>query len=138
MASPDRISFNPGALWEWFQRGKLAGAGRSGEGKILGVLQQPLALILLQKCRDTNGRHIVIQVRGAYVAFNGNSTSKRAYFCKNIVTQMGGVQRCFFGPGQKGSNANGVGRIPDFNRILLFSAVGVHLAPLKTHAFKGF
>ena len=35
----------------------------------LGVSQQPLTLILLQKYRDTNGRRIVIQIGGVYTTF---------------------------------------------------------------------
>ena len=35
----------------------------------LGVFQRPLTLILLQKYRDTNGRHIVIQIGGVYTTF---------------------------------------------------------------------
>ena len=36
---------------------------------LLGVSQRPLTLILLQKYRDTNGRHIVIQIGGVYTTF---------------------------------------------------------------------
>ena len=36
---------------------------------LLGVSQQPLTLILLQKYRDTNGRRIVIQIGGVYTTF---------------------------------------------------------------------
>ena len=35
----------------------------------LGVFQQPLTLILLQKYRDTNGRRVVIQIDGVYTTF---------------------------------------------------------------------
>ena len=35
----------------------------------LGVSQRPLTLILLRKYRDTNGRHIVIQIGGVYSTF---------------------------------------------------------------------
>ena len=35
----------------------------------MGVFQRPLALILLQKHRDTNGRRIVIQIGDAYTSF---------------------------------------------------------------------
>ena len=41
----------------------------------------------------------------------------------------------FFGSGQMGSYANGVGRI--LTGFYFFSSVGVHLVPLKTHDFKG-
>ena len=34
-----------------------------------GVFQQPLTLILLQKYRDTNGSHLVIQIGGVYTTF---------------------------------------------------------------------
>ena len=37
--------------------------------KLVGVSQQPLTLILLQKYRDTNGRRIVIQIGGVYTTF---------------------------------------------------------------------
>ena len=34
--------------------------------RVLGVFQQSLTLILLQKYRDTKGSHIVIQIGGAH------------------------------------------------------------------------
>ena len=43
-----------------------------GKSKFLpyqGVSQRPLTLILLQTCRDTNGRHMVIQIGGVYTTF---------------------------------------------------------------------
>ena len=54
-----------------------------------GVSQRPLTLILLQKYRDTNGRRIAIQIGGVY------TTKRKAYFCKSIAIEMGGVSRYF-------------------------------------------
>ena len=57
-----------------------------------GLLQRPLTLILLQKYRDTNGSRIVIQIGGVYIQ---RSAKRRAYFCKSIAIEMGGVSRYF-------------------------------------------
>ena len=61
------------------------------EGSFLAVSQQPLTLTLMEKYRDTNGSHIVIQIGGVYTT----SAKKRAYFCRSIAIQMGGVSRYF-------------------------------------------
>ena len=45
--------------------------------------------ILLRKYHDTTGSRIVIHVGGA------KKTSKRAYFCRSIAIEMGGVLRYF-------------------------------------------
>ena len=55
------------------------------------MVQRPLTLILLQKYRDTNGGRIVIQ-KAVYVLL---SAKRRAYICKSIVKEMGGVSRYF-------------------------------------------
>ena len=41
----------------------------SAKLNVLGVFQRPLTLILLQEHRDTNGRHIAIQIGGVYTTF---------------------------------------------------------------------
>ena len=47
--------------------------------------------------RDTNGRHIVIQIGGVYIyIYILLSAMRRAYFCKSIAIEMGGVSRYFF------------------------------------------
>ena len=46
----------------------------------------------MQKYRNTNGRRIVIQIRGVYIVRSANG---RAYFCKSIAIEMGGVSRYF-------------------------------------------
>ena len=54
------------------QRGRKTGAARQlskNSENALGVFQQPLTLILLQKYRDTNGRRIAIQIGGVYTTF---------------------------------------------------------------------
>ena len=45
----------------------------------------------LQKYRNTNGRRIVIQL----VVYILLSAKKRAYFCKSMAIEMGGVSRYF-------------------------------------------
>ena len=57
----------------------------------LGVSQRPLTLIVLQKYRDTNGSRIVIQL----VVYILHSAKRKAYFCKSIAIEMGGVSRYF-------------------------------------------
>ena len=59
--------------------------------RVLGVFQRPLTLILLQKHRDRSGSHIVIQIGGVYTTV----WQKRAYCCKSITIEMGGVLRYF-------------------------------------------
>ena len=60
----------------------------------VGWIQRPLTLILLQKYRDTNGRRIVIHIGGVYSIIL-LSAKRRAYFCKSIAIEMGGVSRYF-------------------------------------------
>ena len=62
----------------------------------LGVFRRPLTLIHLQKYRDTNGRRIVIQIGGVHtVVYILLSAKRRAYFCKSIAIELGGVPRYF-------------------------------------------
>ena len=61
-------------------------------GLPLGVFERPLTLILLQKHRDTHGSRIVIQIGGVYILLSAN---KKAYFCKSLAIEMGGVSRYF-------------------------------------------
>ena len=46
-----------------------AGVDQNFQRELLGVLQRPLTLILLQKYRDANVRRIVIQIGGVYTTF---------------------------------------------------------------------
>ena len=59
----------------------------------LGVSQWPLALFLLQKYRDPNGRRIVIQIQisAVYTTFR----QEEGILFKNIAIEMGGVSRYF-------------------------------------------
>ena len=60
----------------------------------LGAFQRPLTLILLQRHRDKNGSRIVIQI-GGDIYYILLSAKRRAYFCKSIAIEMGGVWRYF-------------------------------------------
>ena len=87
---------------------------RWGGGSIGGVPTTPDP-ILLQKYRDTNGRRIVIQTGGVYTV----SVKRRAYFCKSIAIEMGGVSRHF-------SNISGSGVV-----LILPILGGQHFLNLK-------
>ena len=61
---PLPLPFSPPPPGSDTMSGWLKSSGASGGSLHLGVFQRPLTLILLQKYRDTNGRHIVIQIGG--------------------------------------------------------------------------
>ena len=60
----------------------------------IGVFRRLLTLIPLRKHRDTNRRHAVIQISGVFCYFLLFG-KKRAYFCKTITIEMGGVSQFF-------------------------------------------
>ena len=55
------------------------------------MFQRPLALILLKKHRDTNGRRIVIQIGGVYTTF----CQEEGILLQKYAIEMGGVSRYF-------------------------------------------
>ena len=55
--------------------------------RLLGVFQQPLALIILQKYCDANGSHIVMHMGGAQITPNQDDGS--------VALEMEGVSWCF-------------------------------------------
>ena len=62
-----------------------------GHRSLFGVFQRPLTLILLQKYRDTMGAVSCYKL----VVYVLLSATRRAYFCKGIAIEMGGVSRYF-------------------------------------------
>ena len=69
----------------------FAGLESLGGGKLLGVSQRPLTLILLQSIAIHKGG----VSRYKLVVYILPSAKRRAYFCKSIAIEMGGVSRYF-------------------------------------------